>query len=104
MKEYNAAWQRRNKDKISAKRFRSLLKTRYGIDENIYQAILETQGGRCAICRNLPTTKRLAVDHDHETGLKRGLLCDPCNKALGFFRDSRTILQAALAYIDKSTR
>lgn len=47
----------------------------YGVSADEYKALLELQGGRCYICRRLPRTKRLAVDHDHVTGDPRGLLC-----------------------------
>lgn len=49
-----------------------------------YDAILAYQGGVCAICKNRPTSKRHAVDHDHASGLIRGLLCYRCNKLLGY--------------------
>lgn len=55
----------------------------YGITGEEYEALLRFQGGRCYICRRKSTSRRLAVDHDHETGEVRGLLCpDPergCN-------------------------
>lgn len=54
----------------------------YGITIEDYDRMLEEQGGLCAICRNPPITYRLAVDHDHDTGAVRGLLCPPCNRAL----------------------
>ena len=58
----------------------------YGITEDEYNALLRLQGGRCAICKRRPRTKRLAVDHDHATGLVRGLLCanneNGCNRAV----------------------
>lgn len=58
----------------------------YGISREDYDALLELQGGRCYICRRKPQTKRLAVDHDHRTGLVRGLLCanneNGCNRGV----------------------
>ena len=47
-----------------------------------YEALLEAQGGVCALCGNPPKTRRLDVDHDHRTGLIRGLLCSRCNQAI----------------------
>lgn len=47
----------------------------YGIDRATYEALLEFQGGVCYICGRAPRQKRLAVDHDHDTGEVRGLLC-----------------------------
>ncbi len=56
----------------------------------------------CAICRQKQNGSRewLCVDHDHTTGVIRGLLCDPCNKALGLFADDPIRLQAAKEYLD----
>lgn len=58
----------------------------YGITGEEYDALLRFQGGRCYICRRIPRTKRLAVDHDHKTGEVRGLLCanneNGCNRAV----------------------
>lgn len=58
------------------------LMIRYGLTTAQYDQMLDRQDGRCAICRRQPRTKRLAVDHDHETGHVRGLLCDRCNRGL----------------------
>jgi hypothetical protein len=51
----------------------------YGVTEEQYRALLMAQDGRCAICGRLPRNRRLAVDHDHNTGEVRGLLCYTCN-------------------------
>lgn len=56
---------------------------RYNLTPEEYEAILEYQGGVCAICDHPPKSKNLAVDHDHKTGLVRGLLCYMCNYTLG---------------------
>jgi len=63
------------------------LLTLYGITEAEYDAILAFQGGVCYVCEHPPVNLRLSVDHDHETGLVRGLLCWDCNKALQMIRD-----------------
>jgi hypothetical protein len=58
----------------------------YGITGEQYWALYEAQGGRCAICRWASgKVKRLAVDHDHETGRVLGLLCGRCNVNRGFY-------------------
>ena len=74
---------------------------RYGIDINIYEKMLESQNGCCAICGTAQAElkKTLAVDHCHVTGRVRGLLCDPCNKGLGYFRDSLEIMSRAIDYL-----
>ena len=60
------------------------------------------QAGLCKIC-GCPTAdgRRLAVDHDHETGVNRDLLCDLCNRALGMFKDRLDILRNAVAYLER---
>lgn len=61
----------------------------YGLKPGEYGAIYLHQGGRCFICqRATGASKALSVDHDHGTGLVRGLLCSTCNKLLGHLRDN----------------
>ncbi|AOZ62806.1 endonuclease VII [Rhodococcus phage Yogi] len=76
--------------------------TTYGITEDEYQAIYELQGRRCAICQRAKGTgrKRLSVDHDHETGMVRGLLCSKCNKdVLGHLHDEVDAFLRGAAYL-----
>ena len=75
------------------------LARRYGLTAGSYNELLESQKGRCAICGNLPDTRRLSVDHDHETGVVRGLLCSHCNTGLGQFRDNAKLLNNAIGYL-----
>jgi hypothetical protein len=70
-----------------------------GITAEDYDSRLAGQNGGCAICHTAPTTKLLAIDHNHETGVIRGLLCSNCNTGLGLFKDNPTLLQAALTYL-----
>lgn len=85
-KVYHANWQ---------------LKNYYGIDLKDWEALYAKQGLRCAICPAIENKngRRLCVDHDHDTGRVRGLLCNRCNRALGLFRDSPTIMKKALLYL-----
>lgn len=72
----------------------------YGITAREYKVLLALQDGRCAICRQKPRAKRLAVDHDHETGVVRGLCCKRCNHdLLGAAHDDVAILLAAVEYL-----
>ena len=68
------------------------------ISDAEYKALLDKQGGVCAICRERPKGK-LAVDHAHSTGKVRGLLCNFCNVGLGLFRDDERRLLAAVEYL-----
>lgn len=71
----------------------------YGVTVEEYDAKLEEQDGRCAICRKRPRRKKLHVDHDHETGAVRGLLCFRCNAGLGNFLDNPRSLKRAYQYL-----
>jgi len=71
----------------------------YGLKPGEYQAMLDAQDGRCAICGNRPVTIRLAVDHDHETGRVRGLLCKRCNRALGLWEGEIDKLNRLIHYV-----
>ncbi len=77
-------------------RFRGELLT-----EEEYKAMLERQGGVCAICGDKPKIGRLAVDHVHGTDKVRGLLCNLCNPALGLFKDDPVRLAKAIACLKK---
>lgn len=79
---------------------RNLLMNTYGITLEEYAMMFMEQDGVCAICK-LPERdeRNLCVDHDHETGLVRGLLCSKCNKALGGFNDQVELVEAALQYL-----
>lgn len=71
-----------------------------GRDLKGYSELYAKQNGRCAIC-GIPQ-ESFHLDHDHSTGQTRGLLCQPCNMALGLFRDSVLILQAAVDYLEEA--
>jgi hypothetical protein len=71
----------------------------YGVSEGLYQTLLDKQDGRCAICGRLPDKRKLGVDHNHETGEVRGLLCQQCNHAIGLLGDDPQRLQAAIDYL-----
>lgn len=102
-REYN----RKNKDKINAYErarratnpaaFRATrLKTRYGIDHDGYAELYRSQGGLCALCKEYAAVD---VDHCHQTGRVRGLLCRSCNVGLGQFGDSVEALERAISYL-----
>ena len=77
----------------------------YGISHADYDALLEKQSGGCAICGSTdPSGKSgrfayFSIDHCHTTGAVRGLLCNHCNRGIGFLQDSPAIVAKALAYL-----
>lgn len=95
------AWYHRNK-KIVAEQ--NLVRS-YGITQEQREAMEKEQGGLCASCGNPPRgrghTAKLFVDHCHTTGRVRGLLCHPCNVALGLLRDDPARIRALLAFVER---
>lgn len=85
----------KNREKILAK-FKVY---RYGVTPEAFERMFAEQGGVCAICGGLGGKKGLCVDHDHETGKVRGLLCGFCNNGIGHFKDSSAIAQVAANYL-----
>lgn len=72
--------------------------SQYGITPDDYKVMLDKQNGTCYICKKFDT-KALAVDHDHDTGKVRGLLCTRCNRGIGLFGDSPDLLARAAEYL-----
>lgn len=71
----------------------------YGLEPEQFDALLASQEGVCAICQTL-AEGQWNVDHCHDTGLVRGILCSSCNIGIGQLADSVARLQAAIAYLE----
>jgi hypothetical protein len=117
MRRYNQTWyektgrerQRADHEANPHKRRERKLR-RYNITPEVYDALLESQGGVCAICGTDEPGGRgeFLVDHDHSCcphagscgECVRGLLCIRCNTALGMFEDDPARLQEAINYLD----
>ena len=85
--------------RIQPKRLNNHLR-QYRLTIDDYNEMLEKQNGVCAICKTNPYPhKKLCVDHDHSTGVVRGLLCDLCNRGIGLMRDDVEILASAIGYL-----
>jgi len=74
----------------------SILYSKYGIREDDVAKLLEIQGGGCALCGEI---KLLGVDHCHQTGKVRGILCRKCNGGIGLLRDDPKMLVKAYKYL-----
>ena len=119
-KEYLKAWKTKNKDHYRQyqrdyyknhpeKHKRRHLKREYNLSIEEFNKLLIIQSNVCAICQQPETHKEyhsgkiksLAVDHNHETGKIRGLLCSNCNVAVGLLKDSTLHAQALVDYLKK---
>ncbi|MEV1242191.1 endonuclease domain-containing protein [Nonomuraea sp. NPDC050022] len=96
-KPCHSAAMRENKIKNHGSERNYLLKHRYGITEDDFERMLAQQNGLCAICQVVPGT---FVDHCHQSGLVRGVLCFNCNNGLGHFGDKTVLLELAALYLD----
>lgn len=90
---------KRNPDSFKTNNKRHVLKRKYSLSLEEFERLYLLQNGRCAICDQEEVGKLLSVDHDHETGKVRGLLCCNCNRGLGIFKDDLTLLNKASDYI-----
>ena len=104
---YNAVVWRSGRHRLTEEQKRaSHLKYRYGISSEDYDAMVERQGGCCAICKQPPTVEntragrepKLYVDHCHGTDSVRGLLCNHCNLAIGY-AGTEDVLRGAIEYL-----
>lgn len=98
------SWRKENKeraDKHAVKNRRKALTKSYGITVEAYNELLQQQGNGCAICRRPATLfpYSLHIDHNHDTGNIRGLLCYKCNVYLGYIKDSTETLTRAIAHL-----
>lgn len=102
----SAAVYLRDPEAAYAKHQVAMRRLRYGIEPEQYDAMVSAQDGVCAICRQPESITTaagrgwdLSVDHDHETGHVRGLLCNRCNALLGHAQENTATLEAASAYL-----
>lgn len=75
------------------------IKRTYNLTPEEYHTMYEKQGGLCQVCLNPQTNKKLSIDHCHQTGKVRGLLCTSCNLALGKLKDDPEIIKSLLLYV-----
>lgn len=93
-------WYEDNRQRAAETTRRNKLK-RYGLTIEQFEAMLVEQQGCCLICTEEMDPP--AVDHNHSTGEVRGLLCRPCNSALGLLRDDPEVLARAIEYLTRSS-
>lgn len=99
-------WRQRNAEHMRAYNRAYRLQANFGLTLEQWDEMYERQNGQCAIClfdiahHADEDSKNTHVDHDHFNGQVRGLLCSPCNKALGFLQDNAGIMRRAADYVD----
>lgn len=104
--EYNKKWgkehPKRHKKYISQYLIYALKK--YGVTPEDYNLMFIKQKGCCAICgkHQNELKRKLSIDHNHSTGVIRGLLCNNCNLMLGFSKENIDVLQKSIIYLDKN--
>lgn len=87
--------------KVNAEKIRDrILKYKYGISLEEYNLMFERQNGCCLICKEQPK-KGLVVDHSHNTGKVRGLLCNDCNTGIGLLKETPQFFINAIEYLQK---
>ena len=109
-KQLNKNYKRWNSDNPGWRKDKRLQKM-YGITLAQYEAMILSQDGKCAICKQPETTvhaktgetSELCVDHCHKTGKVRGLLCNSCNRGIGNLRDNASFCYAAGDYLNSNT-
>lgn len=97
-KECKAAYYR--SDEYHEYRRRQQRALKYGVVHEEVLSQLQRQDSKCAICSASISEDKLCIDHDHDTGELRGLLCSPCNSAIGQLHDDPELVRSALAYLE----
>lgn len=104
-REMGRKWAMENPESASLIKLRHRLKKNYGMTLEEYNHMVESCNNQCQICGHTPDGSkldtRLCVDHNHETGEVRGLICRRCNLMLGYAIDNPEILTNAIKYLLK---
>ena len=96
----NRAWKLANVTRYHSIQMDWHRRNKYGVTTEQYEQMRLAQDGCCAICKEPPRgVYDLGVDHDHDTGAVRGLLCTNCNTLLGQAHDDPTVLERAILYV-----
>lgn len=100
-REHQRRWRAKNRDALNAKaRLRPDRRRRraLGVDEAEFQRLFVGQGRACAVCRTT-TARKWTLDHNHETGQRRGILCNKCNLGIGLLNDNPDVCRRAASYL-----
>lgn len=97
-KQIASRWYQNNKERVR-KRGRKYTLQRHGLTANEYESIWKSQDGCCAVCLLPENGNKLDIDHNHDTGEIRGLLCRKCNIAIGLLDDDVVRAERLITYV-----
>jgi hypothetical protein len=105
----SASWYKKNKTKANQKQQDWHYKSRYGVSYKKFLETAKAQNNQCAICSvdlvfDKNCKERAVLDHDHDTGENRGVLCNACNTGVGLLKDSAVVLTKAASYLTKHSK
>ena len=98
---YVKKYREENKEEITIKKEEYRLKSKYGITLTENNVLLQKQNNKCKICLVEFSNVTPNVDHCHITNEVRGILCGPCNRGLGIFKDDIKVLTKAINYLEE---
>ena len=103
-------WRKNSPEGYTESTKRTKVKLKYGISVEDIENLMIQQNSLCALCKNPISFNseekkdKPHIDHDHESGIVRGLLCLTCNTGLGMFKDSFDLLEQAKQYLQRSIK
>lgn len=107
VRKYKSDYYYANRTSIIKRDRRNHLKRKYGVTQEWYDEQLKLQDGNCKICGTKDPGKGLKhfhVDHSHETGKVRGLLCHSCNTGIGLFKEDVKLIEKAIEYVNRHSK
>lgn len=101
-------WCLRHPETLRSKGWKDHLKQKYGITLEQYNGVLQQQEGKCALCKKTPEGSgrkgQLVIDHDHQTGTVRGLLCYSCNNMVAYIEKYPELLSQIKPYLELANK
>ncbi len=97
---YGKTWKKRNPEQSRHQNLKRRVK-KFGLTTEIFYKIHEAQKGLCEVCGCYPFRALLTMDHDHDTGEFRGLICEGCNSSMGHAKDDPKLLRELALYLEK---
>ncbi len=100
-KKYSLKYHYAHRDQIKKYKEKYFYYKKYNLSLEELSIILTAQNNKCAICKSNFSKRNVpCIDHDHNTGQIRGILCRKCNLGLGLFNDNKELIISAFGYLD----